>query len=75
MCNVRRDWPEEVYIDIETIRNMEGERVHRRRTTGVKDPDMSDMLSSYRVTSGDNGHTPMQVRIIRFGADHSGTLP
>lgn len=66
MCNVPRDWEEKEYIDIETIMNMEGERAHRRKTTGVKDPSMNDMLSSYRVTARDNGRTPMQVRAVRL---------
>ena len=60
MCNVPRDWGEEEYKDIETIKFIEGERAHRRAATG-KEPDMSDVLRSIRQTARDNARTPMQV--------------
>jgi glycosidase len=61
LSNVPREWGVEEYKDIETIQNYEGEREHRRRVTGEKDPDMSDLLPSIRQTARDNGRTPVQV--------------
>ncbi|ORY32235.1 glycoside hydrolase superfamily [Naematelia encephala] len=60
LCNVPRDWPEEEYIDVESIANLQSEREYRRRKTGEQNPDMSDMLKSLRQTARDNGRTPMQ---------------
>jgi len=60
LCNVPRDWTEEEYKDIETIQHFEGERAHRRKLTGEKDPDVSDVLVDLRETARDNGRTPIQ---------------
>nr|WVH01974.1 hydrolase [Naematelia aurantialba] len=60
MCNVPRDWPEEEYLDVESIANLAGEREYRRKKTGEQNPDMSDMLKSLRQTARDNGRTPIQ---------------
>jgi len=70
LCNVPRNWGEEEYKDIETIQNLEGERAYRRKTTGVEDPDMTDVLKDIRDTARDNGRTPMQV-----SGDHEPTSP
>lgn len=74
LCNVPRNWGEEEYKDIETIQNLEGEREYRRKTTGEKDPDMSDVLKDIRQTARDNGRTPIQVSLAhRTFVDSSGT--
>lgn len=67
-CNVPRDWGEEEYKDIETIQNLQGEREHRRRTTGEKDPDVSDVVRDMRQTARDNARTPIQVRFFKHKA-------
>ena len=65
LCNAPRDWTEEEYKDIETIQHFEGERAHRRKLTGEKDPDVSDVLVDLRETARDNGRTPIQVSYWR----------
>jgi glycosidase len=61
LCNVPREWGEEEYKDIETIQYLQGEREFRRKTTGEKNPDVSDVLKSMRQCARDNARTPMQV--------------
>jgi len=76
LCNVPRTWGEEEYKDIETIQNLEGERAYRRKTTGVEDPDMTDVLKDIRMTARDNGRTPIQVchlQLIPAKTNSSGT--
>ena len=60
MINVPRDWPESEYKDIESIQNIAGEREYRRKKTGEKDPDMTDVLVGMRMSARDNGRTPVQ---------------
>lgn len=61
LCNVPRSWGEEEYKDIETIQFLEGEREHRRKTTGETDPDITEVIKGIRQTARDNGRTPIQV--------------
>ena len=61
LCNVPREWGEEEYKDIETIQFLQGERDHKRKNTGERDPDISGVLKGIRQTARDNARTPMQV--------------
>lgn len=60
LCNVPREWGEEEYKDIETIQFLQGERDHKRKNTGERDPDISGVLKGIRQTARDNARTPMQ---------------
>ena len=64
LCNVPREWGEEEYIDVEAIQMLAGERAHRTRQTGEKNPDVSDVLQDLRTVARDNGRTPIQASLF-----------